>query len=70
MRTVSSFLVLLLAGCSGGKAPAKATDDLPRTLTVLAMNDFHGALYESPVPGQKDAPQAIGGLPWLVAAVD
>jgi len=65
---VSSFV--LLGACAGSKTPAKATDELPTTLTVMAINDFHGALYETPVPGQKDAPLAIGGLPWLVSAVE
>ncbi len=63
-------VALFASACAGGKAPAKATDELPSVLTVLAINDFHGALYETSVPGQRDAPLAIGGLPWLVSAVD
>jgi len=38
------------------------------SLTLLAVNDFHGALYES--PDRKDDQMAYGGLPWLVGAVE
>lgn len=36
-------------------------------LTILAINDFHGGLYEAPVKG--DDARRYGGLPWLAAAV-
>jgi 5'-nucleotidase len=62
--------VLLLSVLVACKAPPKAAvDDAPVTLTVLSMNDFHGALYETSVPGDKESGLAIGGLPWLHAAV-
>jgi len=62
---------LVSTGCSGPKAsPRSAASDEPVTLTLLATNDFHGALYETPIPGDKESGQAIGGLPWLVAAVE
>lgn len=54
-------LWLALAGCApDGPAP-------PVTLTLVAMNDFHGALYETPI--RKVEGRAHGGLPWLVSAV-
>jgi 5'-nucleotidase len=39
-----------------------------RTITLVAMNDFHGALYEKPL--RDDPTKAIGGLPWLEGALD
>ena len=36
-------------------------------LTIVALNDFHGALYETPLPGDPD--RAYGGLPFLAGAV-
>ncbi len=38
----------------------------PRTLEIAAINDFHGALYETP---SSEPGRAAGGLPWLVAAM-
>ena len=37
-------------------------------LTILAINDFHGALYEVPMADNPD--EGLGGLPWLAGAVD
>ena len=68
LLTISTVGALCLFGCKAG--PKAAADDAPVTLTVLATNDFHGALYETPIPGDKTSGQAIGGLPWLVAAVE
>ena len=49
---------LLLVGCA----------HRPVTLHIAAINDFHGALYETPL---KDEPgRAHGGLPWLVGALN
>lgn len=53
----------LLAACT----PPRAATDTPVTVRIAAINDFHGALYEMPAPGQEGL--AIGGLPWLVSAV-
>ena len=58
------FTLLVLAAC---KPPAKPVDQGPVTLHIVAMNDFHGALYEQPMKGSD---KAIGGLPWLAGAVD
>jgi len=68
LLTISAVVCVGLAGCKTG--PKAAADDAPVTLTVLATNDFHGALYETPIPGDKTSGKAIGGLPWLVAAVE
>jgi 5'-nucleotidase len=38
----------------------------PKTLTLATLNDFHGALYESPT---RKAGQVSGGLPWLAAVL-
>ena len=40
----------------------------PVTLTLVAVNDFHGAIYASPHRDEPD--RAYGGLPWLVGAVE
>jgi 5'-nucleotidase len=64
-----SLLLLIWAGCHAG-APQPAAVERPVTLTLLGMNDFHGALYETSIPGDKEGTLAIGGLPWLAAAVD
>jgi len=54
-------------GCPAPAPPAPAASSQATELTILAMNDFHGALYEIPLT---DAPtKAAGGLPWLSAAV-
>jgi 2',3'-cyclic-nucleotide 2'-phosphodiesterase (5'-nucleotidase family) len=57
--------LLLLLSCRPPEAPAAVR---PVTLTFVAMNDFHGALYEKPVPDEPT--RATGGLPWLVSAVE
>jgi 5'-nucleotidase len=64
MRT-ALLLATLLVAC---KPPATPTDDLPVTVTILAMNDFHGALYEEPLP--ENPGTAIGGLPWVAGALE
>lgn len=60
------FALLLLGAC---KPPAKPVDNTPVTLHIVAMNDFHGALYAQPLRGSTTG-QMIGGLPWLAGAVD
>lgn len=62
------FSLLFLAACHP-VPPASAPDETgPVSVTIVAMNDFHGALYEKP---SKDDPKiAHGGLPWLAGAVD
>lgn len=60
-------LWLALVGCHH-PAPETPAETHPVQLTIVAMNDFHGALYER---ANTDAPgKARGGLPWLVGAVD
>lgn len=63
MRPIS---LLLLAACQRGGAPAASNE--PVVLHVAAINDFHGALYES--RDSQDPTRALGGLPWLVGAMD
>lgn len=68
MRTSTLLLVpLALSGCkkSGPVAPDPSA---PRVLHIVAMNDFHGGLYEK--PKYKSPDRALGGLPWLASAVD
>lgn len=60
------FSLLFLAACHRAPAPAATTE--PVVLHLAAINDFHGALYES--RGTEDPSRALGGLPWLVAATD
>lgn len=55
---------LVLLAC----APPRPASGDTATIRIAAINDFHGALYESALPG--DDARAIGGLPWLVAAVE
>lgn len=61
-------LALVVAGCGRPVPPvaAPAQERAPE-LTILAMNDFHGALHEVPLLDQPG--RAAGGLPWLSAAV-
>ena len=66
-QLISIFGCLSILACSFGPTP----EDLPpkpRTLTILAMNDWHGALYEAADPEQQG--WAYGGLPWFAASVD
>jgi len=63
---IASPVVLALTGCS--RTPPEPLAEAPVTLRVVALNDFHGALYER--PSSSSVPLATGGLPWLVAAVD
>jgi 5'-nucleotidase len=59
------LVLALLVACR----PPAATPQPPATVTLhlAAINDFHGALYERPIPG--DPTRAVGGLPWLAAAI-
>ena len=59
-------VLALLLGCR--PPPVAAEPEPATTLTILAVNDFHGGLYEAPLADQPD--QAVGGLPWLAGAVD
>ena len=58
-----ALALLALVAC---KPPAAPADDLPVTIRIVAMNDFHGGLYEEPVKGLDGV---AGGLPWLHGAV-
>ncbi len=74
-RAAIALAASALLACSGGttrgeppaSAPTPAAPSL-RHLTLIATNDFHGALHELPDP--HDATRAWGGLPWLAAAID
>lgn len=62
-------LVLLWPAVSGGQTSVgESTGDVYRRLTLVAINDFHGALYERPT--RQDPTRAQGGLPWLAGAID
>lgn len=66
-KYVFHFCILALMGCA--TVPTESTEQkAPPTLTVVAMNDWHGALYEMADPAKPG--WAYGGLPWLVAAMD
>ncbi len=70
MQHLSLHLSCLLALLSACKPPPQiaAAPEARTVLRIAAVNDFHGSLYERTV---KDAHgQAVGGLPWLVSAVD
>ncbi len=57
-------------GCSAPQpAPLEVETpaDSPRTLTIVSMNDFHGALYEK--ANRYDPETAFGGAPWLAGAI-
>lgn len=62
-----SLVLVPLLGC---RPPAPAAEPVAptRTLTLVAMNDFHGSLYEEPYRGEEG--RVLGGLPWLVGAVE
>lgn len=72
MRLMSAPLALtiLMLGCkpAAPNAPVPDATGGSATITVVAMNDFHGALYETPDPD--DPSRAMGGLPVLVGALD
>ncbi len=55
----SAFLLITLLGCSRERQPV--------TVHIATLNDFHGALYETP---GREAGTALGGLPVLVGALD
>jgi 5'-nucleotidase len=57
---------LLLVACKTGALPASPAP--PKVLHLAAINDFHGALYETRDP--RDPDRAIGGLPILAGALD
>lgn len=63
LAVIAVVAPLLLTMGWGGTARAEGE----RRLTIIAMNDFHGALYE--LPDAADGARAYGGLPWLVGAV-
>src|SRR5690606_15432283 len=58
------WLPVALLAC---RPPAALPDDPTVTLRIVAMNDFHGGLYEETVKGVDG--QVLGGLPWLAGAV-
>ncbi len=58
-------LLLLLVAC---RPPAAAVDQRPVTLTIAAINDFHGALFEEELRDQPG--RYVGGLPWLAGSLD
>ncbi len=60
-------LLVALGGCKPAP-PTPAAADQPVTISIAAINDWHGALYEMRVKGQDGV--AFGGLPWLKAAID
>lgn len=66
------ILTLILGFIFGIWATASAQEPSVRFLNIAALNDFHGGLYEEPLPGKTDlAPDlAIGGLPIVVAALN
>ncbi|MBX2797665.1 MAG: bifunctional metallophosphatase/5'-nucleotidase [Myxococcales bacterium] len=63
--TLTTLLWPMWMACKP-RPPAAATPSPSATVRIAALNDFHGALYEQATPDGR----AIGGLPWLVAAVD
>jgi 5'-nucleotidase len=59
-------VVVWLWGLLACRPPGAGAADPPKVVTIAAINDFHGALYES----KPDAAGVVyGGLPWLAAAV-
>lgn len=67
LRLVLAFVAAYLAGC-GATAPPPTTQ-LPSIveLTILATNDFHGALEQ--VDTERDSQRPIGGAPSLTATI-
>jgi len=63
MRLIQLTLATALVAC---KPPAAPVDDTPVTIRIVAMNDFHGGLYEEAIKGVDGV---AGGLPWLHGAV-
>lgn len=66
-RWAMGALVVLAVALVPSGGSAEPAPPAPRTLTIVAMNDFHGALYELPDPDAKG--RAWGGLPWLAGAI-
>ncbi len=62
---LGAWLSLTLLAC---RPPAALPVDEAVTLRIVAMNDYHGGLYEEGVSGVPDV--VLGGLPWLAGAVD
>jgi 5'-nucleotidase len=62
-------LAALLLGALAIHGCASTAPSTPRVLHLVALNDFHGALYEEPVPGGKRPDEVAGGFVWLDAAV-
>ena len=56
---------LAIAACRPTPPPTPPVQE--RLVTIIGMNDWHGALYETPDP---EAPGwAYGGLPWTVSSL-
>ncbi len=66
MRYLSALTLITLFSCAKPAPPAQPEE--PVTITIVAMNDFHGAIHAQTPRGQED--MRMGGLPWLVGAVD
>ena len=63
---IAGIALSVLVGCQPTPPPAPLNPDRP--LTLIGMNDWHGALYETPDPDNPD--WAWGGLPWTVSALE
>lgn len=61
-------LALLLSACPKPAPEAEKAPAGPVTLHLAFVNDFHGGIYEQ--PAKDDKTKVMGGLPWLVGAVD
>ncbi len=59
---------LVVVACRPAAPPTATSDAAPRTVTIVAMNDFHGGLYAT--PDRKDPERRWGGLPWVAGALD
>ncbi|HEX4383357.1 MAG TPA: bifunctional UDP-sugar hydrolase/5'-nucleotidase [Myxococcales bacterium] len=67
MRRLAAALAVLLSCAEAQKPPAKPPPPLGHKLTVIGINDTHGALLEAPAPKwlQSLTGEPIGGAEWF-----
>ena len=71
-RSFPLFCLLLVVACAGPQRPAASEATAPQEpiqLTILGLNDFHGAMLDRPIGKPMDSPR-VGGAAMLSAYIE
>src|SRR5437879_723785 len=73
MRSLRLLVLAALVSCATAQTPPASTAAaLPKRLSIVGINDTHGALLETPAPRwlQRDTDAPIGGIDWFAGYLD